>query len=194
MVRHSSSKPSSDMTRKVRRCLLPDVQYPPRPNFGSRSQVSTRLHLSTKNSSNDIFRLRNQISSLSGFLPPSRAPRRAPPNLVSTTSRDETSKIMSLEAIVGYHFKNPSLLKEAMQTPGFQTKGSSGLRNQRSTASFPVDCDHRRLAIIGDKVLGLALASDWYSGGGSRSKGTSTLLSLACSHLFPKPPSLSLNQ
>ena len=62
---------------------------------------------------------------------------------------DEATTIEAVESIIQYKFKTATLLWEALQTELSR---------------------NRRLAIIGDAVLALALAEDWYRGITSRGK------------------------
>ena len=62
----------------------------------------------------------------------------------------------AVQGIIGYHFKDSWLLTEALQAPGVYT-------GTRVTTD-----GHRRLALLGDAVLKLALLDHWYAGGDSR--------------------------
>ena len=61
----------------------------------------------------------------------------------------DEATIEAVESIIQYNFKTSTLLWEALQTELSRNK---------------------RLAIIGDAVLALALAEDWYHGVASRGR------------------------
>ncbi|KAL9033905.1 MAG: hypothetical protein Q9214_007289 [Letrouitia sp. 1 TL-2023] len=65
------------------------------------------------------------------------------------------SSAVDAENIINYHFRDPSLLDEAFQAAG-SLMTSSGHRK------FPDG--NKRLAVVGDTVLQLALAETWYEG------------------------------
>lgn len=69
--------------------------------------------------------------------------------------------IAPVETIIGYQFTDPSKLWEALQAPGSPVSSINGRR---------ITEGNKRLAMIGDSVLKLALVSKWYSGDGSRGK------------------------
>lgn len=62
--------------------------------------------------------------------------------------------VPGVEAIIGYHFTDPYIVLEAMAAAGSLTSGG--------TRRFPNG--NKRLAILGDTVLQLVLANDWYNG------------------------------
>ncbi|KAL8941878.1 MAG: hypothetical protein Q9216_001988 [Gyalolechia sp. 2 TL-2023] len=69
-------------------------------------------------------------------------------------------------AIIRYTFDDPYLVWEALSAAGSIISGG----NRR----FPDG--NKRLALLGDKVIQLALAEDWYNGEGTR--GTLTIIRL----------------
>lgn len=88
-----------------------------------------------------------------------------PPDL--TTARNGMAlsekgiRIHAVETLVQYRFHNPDLLWEALH-------GSSVLID---TAGKPVPRDgNKRLAIVGDAAIRLALAEDWYPSKTNKSK------------------------
>ncbi|KAL6717660.1 hypothetical protein ACLMJK_005575 [Lecanora helva] len=62
--------------------------------------------------------------------------------------------VEAVETLIQYKFKDPALLWEALQT--------------KSAAGTEPD-GNKRLAVVGDSVLSLCLAEDWYRGTTSRS-------------------------
>ena len=72
--------------------------------------------------------------------------------------------VLKLQSKLGYTFKNPHYLWEAVQAPGSilhpDEVPSAGLQN------FPDG--NKRLALLGDTILRLALLEDWYKGQESR--------------------------
>ena len=73
----------------------------------------------------------------------------------------------NVQTILGHQFKDRSLLLEALHTAGAVFRFAGGR----------VDPDgNKRLALLGDTVLKLALLDLWYHGGSSR--GTAKLSTL----------------
>lgn len=70
-----------------------------------------------------------------------------------------TAKIQGTETIVGHTFNNPLLLWEALQAAGSTVLfvGNRRLEN-----------GNKRLAVLGDTVLQLALVEGWYGGNAAR--------------------------
>lgn len=62
----------------------------------------------------------------------------------------------AVQGIIAYQFNDLSLLTEALQAPGVYT-------GTRVTPD-----GHKRMALLGDTVMKLALLDHWYGGGGSR--------------------------
>lgn len=77
-----------------------------------------------------------------------------------------TEKVQQCEAIVGYTFNDPHLCWEALQVAGSGVTWT-GVRHIGTDGN-------KRLAILGDFVIAVALSRDWYPNGGS--KGASSLL------------------
>ena len=73
----------------------------------------------------------------------------------------KTITIRAVESLIQYKFHNTDLLWEALH--------SRQIRIDSCGAAVPPD-GNKRLAIIGDAVMQLALAEDWYKGVGSRGK------------------------
>lgn len=67
----------------------------------------------------------------------------------------EEAKIEGAQTVIGYTFKKSRLLWEALQAAGSPVL-RIGNRNLLD--------GNKRLAILGDRVLELALADDWYEG------------------------------
>jgi dsRNA-specific ribonuclease len=65
-------------------------------------------------------------------------------------------KIMQCQKILSYYFTDQHLCWEALQMAGNGIT-SSGPRH--------IGDGNKRLAILGDQVLGLVLSQDWYRGG-----------------------------
>ncbi len=61
--------------------------------------------------------------------------------------------ISAVETLIGYHFKDSTLLVEAFQAPGVFGALPDG---------------NKRLALLGDAALKLVLISDWFQEGHSR--------------------------
>lgn len=68
--------------------------------------------------------------------------------------------VHGIEDVVGYDFKDRNLLSEAITAAGSIV--GAGSRH------FPDG--NKRLAVLGDGVLRLVLAEDWYEGDGTRGK------------------------
>ena len=69
---------------------------------------------------------------------------------------------------IGYNFKNTQYLWEALQAPGSVVRSGSveGVGTEYHSVGFRRFPDgNRRLAILGDTVLKLALVENWYRGG-----------------------------
>ena len=65
------------------------------------------------------------------------------------------SSIHGAEAVIDYNFNDPNLLWEALQEAGSTVLSIAGRRIQNG---------NKRLAVVGDIVLDLVLANDWYQG------------------------------
>lgn len=70
-------------------------------------------------------------------------------------------RLKAVEALLGYHFKDSYYLQEALEAPG------SGVGSIRGRA---ITDGNKRLAMVGDKVLGLVLVDQWYPLDLNRSK------------------------
>ena len=72
---------------------------------------------------------------------------------------DMVTSVHGVEHIIGYQFNDPSMIWEALQAAG-----SPVLRigNRRLVEG------NKRLAVLGDKVLDLALAEAWHEGNTAR--------------------------
>ena len=84
--------------------------------------------------------------------------------------------IRKLQSKLGYTFKNPQYLWEAVQAPGsilhpddFLSAGTE--RSSAEPHNFPNG--NKRLALLGDTILRLALIENWYKGQESRGKAMS---------------------
>lgn len=71
----------------------------------------------------------------------------------------KTAAIEAVETLIQYKFKETELLWEALNTGPVASPGQ---------LARPNGDGNKRLAVIGDSVLQLALAEDWYKGGTSR--------------------------
>lgn len=71
----------------------------------------------------------------------------------------KTAAIEAVETLIQYKFKETELLWEALNTGPVASLGQ---------LARPDGDGNKRLAVIGDSVLQLALAEDWYKGGTSR--------------------------
>ena len=99
--------------------------------------------------------------------------------MVSTVARLQNpspmvSTVARLQNIIGYKFKNAQLGWEAVQAPGSITRAGETVhaRTAKDTAvGFERLPDgNRRLAVIGDTALRLALCEVWYLGDEVRGK------------------------
>lgn len=72
-----------------------------------------------------------------------------------------SNTVNGVQGIIGYVFNDPYLVVEAVTAAGSRT--SSGNRQFAD--------GNKRLAVLGDTVLQLALAQDWYDG--NEPRGTS---------------------
>jgi hypothetical protein len=70
-------------------------------------------------------------------------------NLAISNSQD-------VEELLGYHFSEPNLLKEALMAAGAPASDKH-ISNEKQ--------DNRRLALVGDAVLRLVLLDNWYKSG-----------------------------
>ena len=81
------------------------------------------------------------------------------------------STVRKVENRIGYPFQNATFLWEAVQAPGSIVRSGEvlGAGTERHSTGFVRFPDgNRRLAVLGDTVLKLALVDDWYRGGGVR--------------------------
>lgn len=69
--------------------------------------------------------------------------------------------VLMVELIIDYTFTDPFKLWEALQAPGSPVPSIGGR---------PIPEGNKRLAMIGDSVLKLAMVSHWYTGTGLRGK------------------------
>lgn len=84
-----------------------------------------------------------------------------------------------LERRLGHIFENPNLMWEALQAAG---NGVVQIGDRK------IDDGNKKLAMLGDTILKLAILRDWFVSGEPRSKPTiSTLLSSLHLHLTIKP-------
>ena len=167
------------MVRKLQRGVLQSLRSISQPtapmHVASKSHTPMRLPLSSKNPSNDLFRIKVCISSLLRNLLNSPAALSGPVQMSNETrfdapsssaprsvkGLDEASRVSRAETIIDYEFKQQSLLVEAIQAPG----------GRRVTRLGPtIAPDSRRLAVVGDAIITFVLASDWYPQGEARRK------------------------
>ena len=79
--------------------------------------------------------------------------------------------IRKLQSKIGYIFKNPQYLWEAVQAPGSVSHPDEVLDagTERHSAGFPnLPEGNKRLALLGDTAMKMALIEDWYKGQESR--------------------------
>lgn len=81
--------------------------------------------------------------------------------------------VLTMQKILGYKFNKPKILWEALQAPGAifrsgEISGAGGIRHSVGYQRLPDG--NKRLAIVGDTVLKLALVEDWYKGEENRGK------------------------
>ena len=77
------------------------------------------------------------------------------------------STVRMAQIKIGYDFKNAPYLWEALQAPGSIVRSGEidGAGTERHSVGFQRFPDgNRRLAVLGDAVLRLALVEDWYKG------------------------------
>ena len=67
--------------------------------------------------------------------------------------------INDVQAILGYDFRNPQLLLEALKTAG------SGFNLRQGSAGLD---GNKRVAQVGSAILKLAILDDWYHSGATR--------------------------
>lgn len=87
--------------------------------------------------------------------------------------------VRKLQSRIGYNFKNAQYLWEAVQAPGSIVRSGEveGAGTERHSVGFQRFPDgNRRLAVLGDTVLKLALVEDWYQGEGVRGMVNSVLV------------------
>ena len=83
--------------------------------------------------------------------------------------------VQLVQSRIGYTFKDTRLLWEALQAPGSILRSGeiSGAGSERHSVGFQRLPDgNRRLALVGDSVLKLALVKEWYKGTAVRGKET----------------------
>ncbi|KAI9870795.1 MAG: hypothetical protein M1823_008637, partial [Watsoniomyces obsoletus] len=85
-----------------------------------------------------------------------RAQAQAAAQAAALAARD--LKIAALESIIDYSFADSNIAWEALQLPG---------------NGFSID-GNRRLAVIGDLIIDMILAQQWYSSGADRAKWAHT--------------------
>ncbi|KAL9137874.1 MAG: hypothetical protein Q9175_000901 [Cornicularia normoerica] len=78
--------------------------------------------------------------------------------------------LQAVKDIIGYRFRERLILWEAMQAAG---------SNVRSAGDREFADGNKRLAVIGDTVLQLVLAEEWYSGGTVREQVSQALSQVA---------------
>lgn len=86
--------------------------------------------------------------------------------------------VHNVQIKIGYTFKNSQYLWEAIQAPGSIVRSgeiqSAGV--ERHSVGFQRFPDgNRRLAVLGDAVLKMALVEDWYKGDESRGRANRVL-------------------
>lgn len=82
----------------------------------------------------------------------------------------ELNMIHRVEDVIGYKFKDNDIVWEALQAAGSVVR-QSGNRSFRE--------GNKRLAIVGDAVLKLALVEDWYDGEEAREMANHILSTVA---------------
>ncbi|KAI4279892.1 MAG: hypothetical protein L6R35_006007 [Caloplaca aegaea] len=84
-------------------------------------------------------------------------------NLIMSLTAKKERAVTGIQEIIGYTFNDPALVWEAVSAAGSFTSGGN-----RHFAD-----GNKRLAVLGDTVLQLALAEHWYDGTGARAKKAS---------------------
>lgn len=82
--------------------------------------------------------------------------------------------VAKLQTLIGYKFKNAQLGWEAVQAPGSITRAGETL-HARTIKDTPIGYEtlpegNKRLAVVGDTALRLALCEEWYLGDEARGK------------------------
>ena len=100
--------------------------------------------------------------------------------MVSTVARLQNpspmvSTVAKLQAITGYKFKNAQLGWESVQAPGAITRTGETLhartvKHPEKVGFETLPDGNKRLAVVGDTALRLALCEDWYLGDEVRGK------------------------
>ena len=83
------------------------------------------------------------------------------------------STVARLQSITGYKFRNAQLIWEAVQAPGSITRVGQTVHagTTRHSLGFERLPDgNKRLAVVGDTALKLALCEDWYASDEARGK------------------------
>lgn len=83
------------------------------------------------------------------------SPRSQARKTIATITTGEARKLEACEAIIGYRFKNKTLLQEALVV--------------RLSQNF-VPVNNKRLAVVGDRILGSFMAERWYYWAGKNLK------------------------
>ena len=83
------------------------------------------------------------------------------PSTFAMAEVDKMNRIHGVEAIIGYRFTESSMIWEALQAAGSPVQV---IGNRRIVGG------NKRLAVLGDCVLDLALAEAWHEGTGPRGK------------------------
>ena len=82
--------------------------------------------------------------------------------------------VSQLQKIIGYKFNDCQYLWEAVQAPGSITRSGETPHalTKRHSVGFARNSDgNKRLAVVGDTVLRLALCDDWYFSDTVRGEG-----------------------
>lgn len=74
-------------------------------------------------------------------------------------TQEKADTLQAVEAILAYHFTDPTLLWTALQAAGSIYPGEVVIKD-----------GSKRLAILGDAVLKLVLVEDWYRSGAAKGR------------------------
>ena len=86
--------------------------------------------------------------------------------------------VRKVQSKIGYNFKNAPYLWEALQAPGSIVRSGEieGAGTERHSVGFQrIPDGNRRLAVLGDAVLRLAIVEDWYKSEAVRGMADSNL-------------------
>ena len=80
----------------------------------------------------------------------------------------DLTRVHACEDLLGYQYREPMLLLEALQPKGSET--CAMVVNEERSSRFK--SGNMRLALLGDKILDAVLAEKWYRSGMARCKSS----------------------